>query len=43
MPGPLCDAQIEAFWETGCLTVPDAVEAEVLAAINADLAGGCHK
>ncbi|WP_425403541.1 phytanoyl-CoA dioxygenase family protein [Hwanghaeella sp.] len=39
MPGPLSDAQIEAFWETGCLTVADAVEAAVLAAINADLAG----
>ena len=35
----LSDEQIAAFRRDGVLTVPDAVSAEQLAALNADLAG----
>lgn len=37
MPKRLTDDQIAEFWEQGCVTVPDAVSAGQLRAINADL------
>jgi len=37
MTALLSEEQVQAFWETGCLTVPDAVAAETVAAINGDL------
>jgi ectoine hydroxylase-related dioxygenase (phytanoyl-CoA dioxygenase family) len=33
----LTQDQIDAFWATGCLTIPDAVRPEQLAALRADL------
>lgn len=39
MAGVLSDTQVKAFQDTGCITVPDAVEPAMLAAINADLEG----
>lgn len=37
MPKRLTDDQVAVFWEQGCLTVPNAVSADQLRAINADM------
>ena len=39
VPNALAQDRIDTFHETGCLTVEDVVDAETIAALNADLAG----